>query len=94
MAKLYYGNGECTIEGSEIRGVEIRYRGYIKTEKTANDNFVMLHRNNAIIIFPLGEGYLNELFNYSGTLKINSVIAGDNNGKRVEYTLNVQTFEG
>ena len=83
MAKLYYGNGECTIEGSEIRGVEIRYRGYIKTEKTANDNFVMLHRNNAIMLFPLGEGYLNELFNYNGTLKILSVIVADNNGERV-----------
>ena len=83
MANLYYGSGEVTIEGSEIRGVEIRYSGNIKVEKTAGDNFVLVHRNNGIMIFPTGEGYLSELFNYSGTLKINSVIAGDNNGKRV-----------
>ena len=87
MAKLYYGNGECTILGSEIRGVEIRNRGYIKTEKTANDNFVMLHRNNAIMLFPLGEGYLNELFNYNGKLKILSVIVADNNGERVACSI-------
>ena len=23
MAKLYYGNGDCNVEGSNIRGVEI-----------------------------------------------------------------------
>ena len=83
VVKIYYGNGECTIEGSEIRGVEIRYRGNIGVEKTANDNFVLVHNNNGIIIFPLGEGYLNELFNYNGTMKILSAIVADNNGERV-----------
>ena len=52
--KLYYGNGEVTIEGSEIRGVEIRYRGKISVEKTAGDNFALIHNNNGIIIFPIG----------------------------------------
>jgi len=83
MAKLYYGNGECTIEGSEIRGVEIRYSGNIKLEKTAGDNFAIAHQNKGIMIFPIGEGYLKELFKYSGTLRIKSVIVADNNGERV-----------
>ena len=84
MAKLYYGSGVVTIEGSEeIRGVEIRYSGSIKVEKTAGDNFAMVHRNNGIMFFPVGEGYLNELFNYSGKLKIKSVIVADNNGESV-----------
>ena len=87
MATLYYGNGNCTIEGSDIRGVQIKYRGSIMAEKTANDNFVLVHNNNGIIIFPLGEGYLNELFNYSGTLKISSVIVSDNNAERVSCTI-------
>ena len=87
MVKIYYGNGECTIEGSEIRGVEIRYRGNIGVEKTANDNFVLVHNNNGIIIFPIGEGYLSELFNYNGTLKILSVIAADNNAEQVPCTI-------
>ena len=39
MAKLYYGNGSCTIEGSDIRGVEIRYRGAIRIEDKTIRNF-------------------------------------------------------
>tara|TARA_Y100000310_G_scaffold155441_1_gene154936 strand:+ start:4622 stop:5275 length:654 start_codon:yes stop_codon:yes gene_type:complete len=83
MAKLYYGNGDCEISGSGIRGVQIKYRGNIKIEKTAGDNFVMAHANNGIMFFPVGEGYLNELFKYRGTLKIISVIAAGSNGERV-----------
>ena len=84
MAKLYYGNGECTIEGSEIRGVQIKYSGRIRVEKTANDNFVLIHNHNSIIIFPLGEGYLNELFNYNGTMKISSLVVANNNAESVK----------
>ncbi len=87
MAKLYYGNGEVTIEGSDIRGVEIRYNGRINVEKTAGDNFVLMHNNNAVIIFPLGDGYLNELFNYSGNMKIKSVIVAGEGGIRVPCTI-------
>lgn len=87
MTKLFYGNGIATIEGSEIIGVQIKYSGSIKVEKTAGDNFVLAHANNGILIFPLGEGYLNELFNYNGTMKITSVMAVDNNGERVPCTV-------
>ena len=87
MTKLFYGNGIATIEGSEIIGVQIKYSGSIKVEKTAGDNFVLAHANNGILIFPLGEGYLNELFNYNGTMKIISVMAVDNNGERVPCTV-------
>ena len=87
MAKLYYGNGEVTIEGSEIRGIDIRYRGSIKIEKKTGDNFALVHANNRVIIFPLGEGYLNELFYYSGTMKIISLMAVDNNSDKVPCTV-------
>jgi len=85
MATLYYGgNGECTIEGSHVvRGVEIRYSGNIEVEKTAGDNFVLAHYNNGIIIFPLGDGYLNELFKFRGSMKIVSLLVADNNGERI-----------
>lgn len=79
MADLYYGNGECSIEGSEIRGVEIRYRGSITIEKKASDSFAMIHRDNGIIIFPIGDGFLNDLFSYNGTINIISAIATNNN---------------
>ena len=35
IAYLYYGNGECTIEGTEIRGVQIEIDSIdLKIEKT------------------------------------------------------------
>ena len=87
MAKLYYGNGDCTIEGTEIRGVEIRYHGSIKIEKTAGDNFVLNHKSNGIMIFPVGEGYLNDLFKYSGDFRIISVIVAGKLGESVPCTI-------
>ena len=84
VTKLYYGNGEVTISGSHvIRGIEIRYSGNIEVEKTAGDNFTLIHNNNGIIIFPTGVGYLNDLFKYSGTMEIKSVIVADNNGEEI-----------
>tara|TARA_Y100000310_G_scaffold293742_1_gene323552 strand:+ start:2112 stop:3074 length:963 start_codon:yes stop_codon:yes gene_type:complete len=87
MAYLYYGNGECTIEGSEIRGVQIKYDGNIRVEKTAGDNFALNHKNNGILVFPIGEGYLNDLFKYRGTLNIISVIVASKDGEFVECTI-------
>ena len=88
MAKLYYGgNGNCTIEGSDIRGVEIRYRGAIEIEDKTSDSFVIAHQKNGIIVFPIGEGTLNELFDYTGEFKIISVIVADNNAEKVATTI-------
>ena len=85
--KLYYGNGSCTIEGSGIRGVEIRYRGAIEIEDKTSDSFVITHQNNGIIIFPIGEGNLNDLFDYTGEFKILSVIVADNDVEKVATTI-------
>ena len=89
MAKLYYGNGECTIEsgGAEIRGVEIRYRGAIEIDDKTSDAFVINHQKNGIMIFPIGEGTLNELFSYAGELKILSVIVADTDAKKVSTSI-------
>ena len=87
MPKLYYGNSSCTIEGSDIRGVEIRYRGAIEIEDKTSDSFVIAHQNNGILVFPVGEGTLNDLFDYTGEFKIISVIVADNNGEKVPTTI-------
>ena len=84
--KLYYGNGSCTIEGS-ARGVEIRYRGAIEIEDKTSDSFVITHQNNGIMIFPIGEGTLNDLFDYTGEFKIISITVADNNGEKVPTTI-------
>ena len=85
--KLYYGNGSCTVEGSGIRGVEIRYRGAIEIEDKTSDSFAIAHQNNGIIIFPIGEGTLIDLFDYTGEFKILSVIVADNNGEKASTTI-------
>ena len=87
MAKLYYGGGSTTIEGSDIRGVEIRYRGAIEIEDKTSNSFVISHQKNGIMIFPVGEGTLNELFDYTGEFRILSVIVADSNAKRVPTTI-------
>ena len=87
MAKLYYGDGTCNIEGSDIRGVEIRYRGAIEIDDKTSASFVVGHQKNGILIFPIGEGFLNELFTYKGEFKILSVIVADNNLEKVSTTV-------
>ena len=89
MAKLYYGGGNCTIESgdSEVRGVEIRYRGAIEIEDKTSDSFVISHQGNGILIFPIGEGTLNELFDYNGEFRILSVIVADNNAAKVPTSI-------
>ena len=87
MTKFYYGNGSCTIEGSDIRGVEIRYRGAIEIEDKTSDSFAITHQKGGILIFPIGEGTLNDLFDYTGEFKITSVIVADNNAQKVDTSI-------
>ena len=88
MAKLYYGNSSCTIEGSDdIRGVEIRYRGAIEIDDKTSDAFVIAHQNNGILIFPIGSGTLNDLFEYVGEFRILSVIVVNSNVEKVPTTI-------
>ena len=88
MAKLYYGGGSTTIEGSDIRGVEIRYRGAIEIDDKTSDSFVITQQKNGIMVFPIGKGTLNDLFDYTGEFKITSVIVADINGEKVSTSIN------
>lgn len=89
MAKLYYGGGNCSIEsgGTEIRGIEIRFSGAIKIEDKTSDSFVIAHQGNGILVFPIGKGTLNDLFDYTGEFKIISIIVSDNNAQKVPTTI-------
>tara|TARA_Y100000310_G_C20613070_1_gene779064 strand:+ start:280 stop:849 length:570 start_codon:yes stop_codon:yes gene_type:complete len=80
-AKLYYGGGQCSIEGTEIRSVLLRYQGKVIIDQTANDSFFIAARNNGIMIAPIGEGYLTDLFTYQGEFKILSVGATNDTEK-------------
>ena len=99
MATLFYGNGEVSIEGGEaIRGVQINYSGAIAITQTANNNYTTIANNDKIIIFPIapvsgsendtncspvGQGYLNKLFTYTGEFKVHYVLAADSNGEKI-----------
>jgi len=86
MAKLYYGDGKCTIEGN-VRGVHIKYRGAIKISDRTSDSFVIVQQNNGIMIFPIGKGTLNELFDYVGELKILSAQSANEQGEKEPTTI-------
>ena len=87
MNILYYGSGVCTIEGSEIKGIELRYSGTVAITKTCGDNCLFMAKNNGIIIASLDNVYLTNLFSYKGEIKIKSVIAANKNGKRVPCSI-------
>ena len=89
MAKLYYGNGNCSIddEGAEIMGIQITYRGMIELTDQTSDSFFIGHKNNKIIIVPINFGTLNNLFDYKGEIKIKSVMSADNNANKVITTI-------
>ena len=89
MAKLYYGeNGICRIEGENIKGVEIYYRGAITITDKTSDAFAITHQKNGILIFPIGRGSLNELFDYEGEFNIISVYVVDSYGEKVTVSVN------
>lgn len=89
-AALYYGNGECSIEGEGITGVQIFYKGKMTLEQTAHSSYHIGNENNMVLIFSFtsGEGYLGDLFNYLGEFKISSVIVSNELGERIPCTVN------
>ena len=87
MAKLYYGGGSTTIQGSDIRGIQLSFRGAIEIEDKTSDSFVITHQKQGIMIFPIGEGTLNELFDYTVEFIKTSVTVADSDAKRVPTTI-------
>ena len=83
MTTLYYGNGNCTLEGSDIRAIQIRYKGTIEITDKTSASFAIAASDNVIVVFPIGIGTLNELFDYKGNFKIISAQAANSNAGRV-----------
>ena len=84
MDKLYYGSGSCTIETSQIVGLQISYRGKIKIDDKTEQSHALMANDKMIIIFPISKmNVLSELFEYSGEFKITSVIASNAQAKGV-----------
>ena len=84
MDKLYYGSGTCSIESSNVVGLEIKYKGLVKITDKTSDNYAIMVNNKKILIFPVGRVEpLSDLFEYTGELNIATILASDINGKRV-----------
>lgn len=89
MANLYYGDGNCSVEG-DIRAIQINFTGAIEiTDKTSN-SFVVAVKNNRVIFYPLGAGILTDLFDYVGEFKITSVKAVGANAEFIYIAVNEQ----
>ena len=70
MDKIFYGNGVCAVESGNLRGVFIRYSGNVLIKDRTEESFVLIAKNNIIMIFPIGTGYLSNLFEYEGNFQI------------------------
>ena len=82
MAKLYYGGGDCTIEGN-VSSLTINYRGAIMIVSKLPDSYTINLETGKLVIEALSNPqYLNDLFIYLGYFKVLAVTAynleGDN----------------
>ena len=80
VAKIFYGNGECEIQGDDIVFCQLRVKYPIMIDDRTSENFYINAKNNIILITRLLRNsqdgsidehiQLNELFNYFGELNI------------------------
>ena len=88
MATLYVGNGNVEIQGENIVGIEINYKGKLEIEKECGDDFHIEVNSSKILIFPLSTNVtLNKLFCYKGVIEIKDIIVSDNNAIQVPCTI-------
>ena len=87
MAKLYYGGGDCNIEGN-VSSLTINYRGAIMIISKLPDSYAINLESGKLIIEALSNPqHLNELFIYLGYFKIISVTAYNLEGDKEPTTI-------
>ena len=75
MATLYYGGGDCTVEGN-ISSLIIYYRGAIVIDSKLPDGYTIELKEGKLIINPTIRTHnLNDLFEYIGEFIVLSVTA-------------------
>ena len=80
MAKLYYGGGNCTVEGN-VSSLVISYRGNILIDSKLPDGYeIKLETGKLNINTSTRIHNLNELFTYLGEFRILSVTANNLEG--------------
>ena len=87
MATLYYGGGDCSIEGN-VSSLTINYQGAIVIKNKLPDGYEITLENGKLNISTTGRTRnLNELFSYMGYLKIKAVTANNLEGEREPITI-------
>ena len=81
MATLYYGGGDCTVEGN-VSSLVIRYRGNIVIDSKLPDGYTIeLEAGKLNINSSVRLHNLNELFTYLGEFRVLSVTANNLEGE-------------
>ena len=92
MNKLYYGGGDCTIEGN-VSSLTINYRGAIMIVSKLPDNYTINLESGKLIIEALSNPQnLNDLFLYLGYFKVLSATATNLEGDK-EYVSIVKVMD-
>ena len=82
MTKLYYGSGDCTIEGN-VSSLVIYYRGAIALYSKLPDGYTIELETGKLIISPSTRTHnLNDLFEYIGEFRVMSVTANNLEGDK------------
>ena len=87
MAKLYYGGGDCSIQGN-VSSLTINYRGAIMIVSKLPDSYTINLETGKLVIEALSNPqYLNDLFIYLGYFKVLSVTAYNLEGGNEPITI-------
>ena len=86
-AKLYYGDGSCYVEGQDITGVQITYKGSISVQDKTNDEYGLSANNSTILIIPISKinNTLSNLFEYNGGKNLISWISNKDFFNQINY---------
>ena len=88
MAKLYYGSGNCSVEGN-VGSLNIYYRGNILIDSKLPNGYEIKLKSGKLNINTSGRIHnLNELFTYLGEFRIMSVTANNLEGDRESVSIN------
>jgi len=87
MAKLYYGGGDCSIQGN-VSSLTINYRGAIMIVNKLPDSYTINLETGKLVIEALSNPqYLNDLFIYLGYFKVLAVTAYNLEGDKEPITI-------
>ena len=82
MATLYYGGGDCSVQGN-VSSLAIYYQGAIVIKSKLPDGYNIITGNGKLNISTTGRTQnLNDLFSYIGYFKIKSVTANNLEGDK------------